>query len=83
MAIFCTYCSAEKETDEYLLPAIQRYFSERILRISQAAAKVGTGFFILSGEFGLLEPKELIPYYDHLLVADQIEAMAFKLADQI
>lgn len=83
MTIFCTYCSAEKETAEELLPALRRYRSERIRRIHEAALIAGCGFYILSGEYGLLAPDEAIPYYDHLLVDDEIEMHAFKLAEQI
>lgn len=83
MIVFCTYCSAEKDAAEELLPAIQRYRSERIRRIYESARNAGCGFYILSGEFGLLAPEALIPDYDHLLVADEIEANAFKLAEQI
>ena len=83
MTVFCTYCSAEKETAEELLPALRRYRSERIKRIHQAALITGCGFYILSGEYGLLAPDEPIPCYDHLLVADEVEAHAFKLTEQI
>lgn len=83
MTVFSTYCSAEKETDDSPLPAIQRYRSERIKRIYSAALTCGADFFILSGEYGLLKPNELIPYYDHLLVADEVEAHSFKVAEQI
>ena len=83
MTIFCTYCSAEKETAAELLQAIQRYQSDRIKRIKMAALFAGAKFFILSGKYGLLDPNELIPYYDHLLIADEVEAHAFKLAEQI
>lgn len=83
MTVFCTYCSAEKETFGSPLPAIRRYRSDRIERIYSAALAVGCGFFILSGEYGLLEPNELIPYYDHLLSTEEVEAQAFKLAEQI
>jgi hypothetical protein len=83
MTIFCTYCSAEEETDEQLLPAIRRYRSDRIARIYSASQVAGCGFFILSGEFGLLEPDAPIPYYDHLLVADEVETHAFCVAEQI
>lgn len=48
-----------------------------------SALFAGVNFFILSGEYGLLALDEPIPYYDHLLVADEIEAHAFKLAEQI
>lgn len=83
MTIFCTYCSAEKEIAEGLLPAIRRYRSQRIERIHALSQAAGCGFFILSGEYGLLAPDNRIPYYDHLLVADEVEAHAFKLAQQI
>lgn len=83
MTIFSTYCSAEKETEDEPLPAIRRYRSERIRRIYSAALTCGVGFFILSGEFGLLTPTEPIPYYDHLLVGDEIEAHSLTVAEQI
>lgn len=83
MTIFCTYCSAEKETTAGLLPAIRRYRSERIERVHRSALAAGHSFYILSGEYGLLAPDKLIPYYDHLLIADEIEAHAFNLTEQI
>jgi hypothetical protein len=83
MTIFCTYCSAEKEPSAELLPALRRYRSERIERICRAARAAGCGFYILSGKYGLLDPNEKIPYYDHLLVADEVEAHATKLTEQI
>lgn len=83
MTAFLTYCSAEKETYEHPLPAINRYRSDRIRRIYSAAESAGTGFFILSGEYGLLKPNEPIPYYDHLLVGDEVEAHSATIAAQI
>ena len=83
MTIFSTYCSAEKETADELLPAIERYRSERIRRIYSAAQTCGAGFFILSGEFGLLPPNQLIPYYDHLLTGDEVKAHSLTVAEQI
>lgn len=83
MTIFSTYCSAEKETAEHSLPAIQRYRSERIRRIYSAALTCGADFFILSGEFGLLTPTEPIPYYDHLLIVDEVESHSLTVAEQI
>ncbi|MEP7336157.1 MAG: hypothetical protein ABI977_00205 [Acidobacteriota bacterium] len=65
------------------MPALSRYRSERIRRIHHAARSAGCGFYILSGEYGLLAPDEPIPYYDHLLADDEIEMHAFKLAEQI
>jgi hypothetical protein len=83
MTVFSTYCSAEKETFGELLPAIERYRSERIRRIYSAALTCGVGFFILSGEFGLLTPNQPIPYYDHLLTGDEVEAHSLTVAEQI
>lgn len=83
MTIFSTYCSAEKETTDSPLPAIERYRSERIKRIYSAALTCGVGFFILSGEFGLLKPGELISYYDHLLIRGEVEAHSLTVAEQI
>ncbi|MBS1789129.1 MAG: hypothetical protein JST85_15480 [Acidobacteria bacterium] len=83
MTIFSTYCSAEKEVADGLLPAIERYRSERIKRIYSAALVCGVGFFILSGEFGLLSPNEPIPYYDHLLTGNEVESHSGKIAGQI
>ena len=83
MTVFCTYCSAEKETTAEPLAAIHRYRSERINRIYAVAHDAGCSFYILSGEYGLLDPNELIPYYDHLLVDEEVEAHAFKLTEQI
>lgn len=83
MTVFSTYCSADKEITDELLPAIERYRSDRIRRIYSAALTAGAGFFILSGEFGLLAPNAPIPYYDHLLTGDEVEAHSFKIAEQI
>jgi hypothetical protein len=38
---------------------------------------------ILSGEFGLLEPASLIPYYDHLLVMEEVDKYIDKLTEQL
>ncbi len=83
MTVFLTYCSAEKRIDGSLLPAIERYRSERIKRIYSAAMACGVDFFILSGEFGLLSPNQPIPYYDHLLTGDEIELHSANVIEQI
>jgi hypothetical protein len=66
-----------------LLPAVERYESERIRRIYAAALSVGAGFYILSGEYGLLAPQEPIPYYDHLLVEAEVAEMVATLTRQM
>jgi len=72
MEIFCTYCSKEKDNLIDLLPAIHRYKSKRIRKIHEAAELLGYPMFILSGEFGLIPTEEKIPYYDHLLLENEV-----------
>ncbi len=83
MTIFCTYCSAEKEPAAGLLPAIERYRSERIRRIHDASQLAGCGFRILSGEYGMLEAATPIPWYDHLLQPEEAPAHAETIAGQL
>ena len=82
-AIVVTYCSREKDPSGGLLPAKDRYLSPRIRATGEAAKKLGIGFRILSGIYGLLEPGDRIPDYDHLLTADQAPDHAQKLAGQL
>ena len=80
MKLVITYCSAAKRKDPGGLPAVERYESERIRRLAEG----GDGFFlILSGEFALLEPDTYIPWYDHLLTAEEVTEMSVTVADQL
>jgi hypothetical protein len=83
MTAFCTYCSAEKDGSQGELPAIQRYRSHRINSVYSAALSLGLEFLILSGEYGMLEPSDPIPYYSHLLIAPEVPAHAKKVANQL
>ena len=83
MTYFCTYCSAGKEPSEGELPAIQRYQSPRIESVYTAAKSLGLGFLILSGEYGILEPCDPIPYYVHLLLATEVSEHSMRVADQL
>ena len=65
--VFVTYCSKNKDARRPLLPAAERYKSERIAQVRGAAEALGVGFRILSGKFGLVAVADKIPYYDHLL----------------
>jgi len=66
-----------------LLPAIERYISERIILVNQLAEKSGAEFKILSGKFGLLKADDKIPWYDHLLKMEEVEEMSKKVESQI
>jgi hypothetical protein len=83
MYIFCTYCSRDKSDEPDRIPAIQRYQSDRIRRVYAAASQVGLKFFILSGEFGLLSAQQSIPWYDHLLLPEEVDALAARMTQQI
>lgn len=80
MKLVVTYCSGPKRRDSGGLPAVERYESERIRRL---AGEHGAFFFILSGEFALLAADEYIPWYDHLLQADEVQELAITVADQL
>lgn len=83
MTAFCTYCSAEKNRREGVLPAIERYRSDRIRRVYAAALSVGAPFYVLSGKFGLIEPWHPIPFYDHQLAASEVRQHSRMVAAQI
>ena len=80
---FCTYCSALKSKAAGSIPAIQRYQSSRIERTYEAANLLGIEFYILSGEYGLLRPSEPIPWYDHLLVPDEVSSLVPIIVSQM
>ena len=40
----------------------------------------GLAFWILSGKFGLLRPEQPLAWYDHLLLPDEVAAMAPQVA---
>lgn len=81
--IVVTYCSRDKDPSLGLLPAEERYLSGRIRAAAGAASRLGLGFRILSGLYGLLEAGRMIPDYDHLLTVDQVPDQARKLAGQL
>lgn len=79
----CTYCAGPKREDHGLLPAVERYRSRRIRTLAMQAAWDRRPFLILSGEYGLLGPDEPIPWYDHLLLAVEVEAMVPRVMRQL
>lgn len=83
MHAFCTYCSAGKSRDAGDIAAIRRYQSKRIETVYAAAQQLGVEFCILSGEFGLIAPDYPIPWYDHLLRADEVPALTERIVEQI
>lgn len=83
MTVFCTYCSAKKDRSQGELPAIERYRSHRIRSVYIAAMSLGLQFLILSGKYGILEPSDPIPYYDHLLQCSEVMEHSEQVAVQL
>jgi len=83
MIIYSTYCSAEKNKDSSKIPAIDRYISSRIEMVSKIAQSTNHEFFILSGLYGLIHSKKLIPYYDHLLSEEEIVKHTKLVSEQL
>jgi len=73
MVLHCTYCSSKKNTDSKLLPAIERYDSNRIRNRFEKAKSINVSFAILSGKFGLIHPQKKIPFYDYLLLDKHVK----------
>jgi hypothetical protein len=44
---------------------------------------LGLEFLILSGKYGILEPSDPIPYYDHLLQSSEVSEHSKRVADQL
>jgi hypothetical protein len=82
-SVLVTYCSRAKRRDDAKLPAWQRYLSERIVSLVARAREEGRGCLILSGKYGLIDAEEPVPYYDHLLVADEVEHLVEDVVGQL
>ncbi|MCP4537180.1 MAG: prolyl oligopeptidase family serine peptidase [Chloroflexi bacterium] len=80
---YVTFCSAEKRQDEGDLPAIERYTASRIHDVYHWARRDSAGFYIFSGQFGLLRPSDPIPWYDHVLQPKEVSEMAVRVAEQL
>jgi vancomycin permeability regulator SanA len=72
-----------KKRDETPIPAIERYKSIRIQTVFSLAKEQGIKFLILSGDYGLLEAKDKIDFYDHLLLEHEVEKKALFVSAQL
>ena len=82
-SVLVTYCSREKRRDERLLPAWERYLSERVRSVFKRAEGAGARCLILSGEYGLIDAERPIPWYDRLLRPEDVEARVDAVAQQL
>jgi len=83
MLAYCTYCSAEKSYSKTPVPAIKLYKSDRIFKVFDSANEANVNFVILSGKYGIIYASEKISYYDHLLLASEVEIHSDFIASQI
>jgi hypothetical protein len=83
MKIIVTICSNKKNTTSDELTAAKRYTSSRIKRVKSIAKRRGLPFFILSGKYGLIAKDEIVPYYDHLLSEDEVDAITLLVIKQV
>ena len=83
MRVVCTYCSASKDPAKGLIPAFKRYVSGRIVRVQEIAEREEALFCILSGEFGLVDWNQPPPWYDHLLLPDEVPQLAENVTRQL
>jgi len=80
---YCTYCSAPKRDTAGEIPAVERYQSERIARLAETARREGCPMWIVSGRYGLLEPNTPIPWYDKLLLDEDVEGLVSVCAESL
>lgn len=83
MKILCSYCSADKNPDSGLMPAGERYRSERLGQLRRRGQALGVPLYILSGRFGLVAATDPIPWYDHLLTAAEADAVSRGVAGRL
>jgi hypothetical protein len=83
MEYVCTTCCKDKKTDEELLPASQRYISERIDFVSQESIKLRKPFLIFSGFYGFIDADFMIPWYDKALENEDVLNMIAIAKEQL
>ena len=83
MEYLCTTCCKDKREDDGLLPASQRYISERIEFVSMESRKLGKPFIILSGKYGFIDSDHKIPWYDQALEPENVAEMLPMLTEQL
>lgn len=83
MEYLCTICCKDKRTDPELLPAIDRYISERIQYVYRESQKSEKPMLIFSGKYGFLSPTDLIPWYDRKLILEAVPNITLVLNEHL
>lgn len=76
-----TICSKEKSPSPGEVPALERYQSARIASVHERSRRENIPMLIFSGNYGLIEPETPLPYYDHLLQADEVHGFVGPTAE--
>jgi NTP pyrophosphatase (non-canonical NTP hydrolase) len=79
--LYVTICSRKKSNVSGSVPAKERYISDRIAKVIDNATRDHANMMILSGKYGLISPEDKIPYYDHLLQPEEVEALQSRVVD--
>lgn len=72
MPCLITICSKEKSDAPGEIPAVERYLSPRIAAVYERSRRDDVPMLIFSGKFGLIDPENPIPFYNHLLQAEEV-----------
>lgn len=83
MEYLCTTCCKDKRDNDELLPATQRYISERIEFVFKESRRLNKPFIILSAEYGLIDSDSKIPWYDKKLEPETVAGMIPILSKQL
>jgi len=83
MRYYITTCCAEKRGDEGLLPAKERYQSERVRYVVSESERSNIPLLILSGKYGVLDANDPIPWYDKALMEKDVKGMIPKVVFQL
>ncbi len=75
MDIIVTCCCKEKDLSQQLIPAVERYKSTRIKIVHDIALREKKELFFLSGKFGLIHSLTPIPWYDKILLPEEVNMM--------
>lgn len=81
MHYLITICSKEKSRTPGEIPAVKRYLNTRIADVHERSRREGIPMLIFSGKYGLIDPETPIPYYDHLLEAEEVEGFVAPTAE--
>jgi hypothetical protein len=75
MEYVCTTCCKDKRENRELLPATERYISERIDFVAEESGRLGKPFIIFSGKYGVIDADHKIPWYDKKLEPEDVTGM--------